>query len=334
MHIRFAAILFTPIFLIASLTTAMAADPLKKPEEFRGIRWGTPVAEVQGLTQVDRDGDIIHYDRSNEKMDLGGIPLRHVTYSFYKGRFYHAEISYEESGAFEALERSLEEKYGPPDTVREKKDAQGHPYEVAVWNWPGSIFIGNRHEKGSPRGRIFYFFAPLTDVSAKAQGISVPSQATAGQGATYTVKKGDTLSRVARQLGVSEEDLARANPGLADKKLKAGTTLAVPTAGQPSGKSAGTAPTAPATAETAKPTRTAEPATNTREYVKYTVKDGDVLSKVANAHGLHTRDVIAANPGINPDALRLGTVLRIPVKKAAKPEIVAPPAATPEAAAP
>ena len=77
------------LLLFAGLGIARAADPAKQPDEFRGIHWGAQVTAVQGLTQVDRDGDILHYTRPGEAKQLGGIPLRYVTYSFYKGRFYH-----------------------------------------------------------------------------------------------------------------------------------------------------------------------------------------------------------------------------------------------------
>lgn len=288
------------VVLFAGLGVARAADPAKKPDQFRGLRWGAQVSGVQGLRQADRDGDIIHYNRADEAKRLGDIPLRYVTYSFYKGRFYHADIGYEGEGAFQAIQRSLEAKYGPPDAVREKKDAAGHPYEVAVWDWPGAVFIGNRHDKDSPRGRIFYFYAPLTDASAKAQGIA-PAPAKA---ATTVVKRGDCLSRIAKRHGVTEADLAKANPGLTDKNLKAGATINLP---------AGT--TSSARTETTAPSAKAAPAP-LGSTIAYTVRDGDVLSKVANAHGVRTKDLIAANPGVKPDSLRPGMVLRIPAATA------------------
>jgi LysM repeat protein len=334
MYTRFFVALLAPIFLVvATLVPARAADPLKKPTDFRGIKWGVASASQTGLSEVDRDGDIIHYARPGEKKELGGIPLKSVTYSFYKDQFYHAEIDYEGEGSYDALQESLVTKYGPPDAVREKKDPKGHPYEVAIWNWPGFAMIGNRHDKDSPRGRIFYFYGPLTDASAKAQGIAPtpdvsrsaaslltpkggPKAATASGDATYPVKKGDCMERIAKQLGVSEAALSAANNGLSDKTLKAGATINVPA------KAAGKPTPSPAKSQpadnddiTAAPKEKAPRAEPTGEYIKYTVKDGDILSKVAQSHGVRTRDILAANPGMKPDALSLGTVLKIPVKK-------------------
>jgi len=330
MSIRHRLLLSVMMTLFLGLSSAWAADPLKRPEDFRSVRWGTPASSVADLKNVDRDGDIVHYERPTEKKTLGGISLQHVTYSFYKDQFYHAEIDYEGEGSFEALQKSLEAKYGPPDAVRQKTDPAGHPYEVAVWNWPGYAFIGNRHDKDTHHGRIFYFYAPLTDASAKAQGIA-PTKKAKGVAATgapatggYHVNKGDSLGRIAKHLGVTEKDIAAANPGLTDKTLKAGATINLP---------AGAKDTTPPLSDTPAVKSDSTPADNeaagsreqTRETAKtpakqegaskYTVKDGDILSKVAQRHGVTTSAIIAANPGINPDALRLGTVLTIPAKK-------------------
>ncbi|HCR13819.1 MAG TPA: LysM peptidoglycan-binding domain-containing protein [Solidesulfovibrio sp.] len=303
-----AAVLTGLAFLTAAAVPASAADPQKKPEDFRDVKWGASAASVPGLTQAERDGDIVHYEKKGEKKDLGGMTVRHVTYSFFKDKFYHAEIDYEGAGSAAAMQRSLEAKYGPPDTVREKKDASGRPSEVAAWSWPGYAFIGNRQDKDGSRGRVFYFYAPLTEASAKEQGLApAPGQdkaasPAAGTGATYKVKRGDSLARIAKRYGVTEEALSAANPGLTDKNLKADATIALP---QGANQTQDTARAKPADVPAG-------------PYDEYTVKDGDILSRVANSHGARTRDVIAANPGIDPDNLKPGTVLRIPTQ--AKPQ--------------
>ena len=291
MPMRFFAILLA---LFTRAGPALAADPQKQPADFRGVAWGAPKSSLADLTTVDREGDIIHYERTGEKKELGGIALKNVTYSFYKDQFYHAEIGYETPGAAAALQSGLEAKYGPPDAVRQKTDAAGQAYEVATWNWPGALFIGHRHDTNAPTGRIFYFYAPLTEASAKTQGLA--PAAAAGPGATYPVRKGDSLDRIARKHGLTVAELSAANPGLTDKNLKAGATINLP-------------------GQAAKPARKPAPPLKPGEYFEYTVKEGEILSKVANAHGARTRDVINANPDIDPDNVRPGTVLRIPVKK-------------------
>ena len=325
MPIRRLAALLAPLALSMTLAVgpAPAAEPDKKPADFRGVAWGAPTSSLADLKPIDRDGDIIHGERTGEKKELGGMPLKNVTYSFFKNQFYHAEIGYDAPGASEALEKGLVAKYGPPDATRRKTDATGHPYEVSTWNWPGAVFIGHRRDLGGNAGRVFYFYAPLTEVSAKTQPslgqtAKAPAEAAApasGEG-SYRVKKGDSLERIAKTQGSTVAAIEAANPGLTDKNLKADATIKLP------GKSGDKPPKKPA----------APPPPG--QYIEYTVKEGEILSKVANAHGARSRDVIAANPDIEPDNIRPGTVLRIPVKKdAPKPdpkgeeiEVVTPPA--------
>jgi LysM repeat protein len=312
------AALLAPLALTAVLAgPALAAAPDKKPADFRGVLWGAPTASLTDFKAIDRDGDIIHGERSAEKKELGGITLKSVTYSFFKDQFYHAEIGYDAPGAFDALRQGLVAKYGEPDAVRRKTDASGKAYEVTTWNWPGAVFIGLRQDVGANSGRVFYFYAPLTEASAKTQPSLGQTAAPAGPAtgeATYHVQKGDSMERIAKRQGTSLEALSAANGGLTDKGLKAGATIKLP-------------------GQTAKASKKPASPPPPGQYMEYTVKEGEILSKVANAHGARSRDVIAANPDIEPDNIRPGTVLRIPVKKdAPKPEqkgeeveVVAPP---------
>jgi LysM repeat protein len=42
------------------------------------------------------------------------------------------------------------------------------------------------------------------------------------------------------------------------------------------------------------------------------MKSGDTLSDVAASYGVSVADIVAANPGLNPDSIAIGTVIRIP----------------------
>lgn len=44
----------------------------------------------------------------------------------------------------------------------------------------------------------------------------------------------------------------------------------------------------------------------------YTVKSGDYLGKIAGIYGLTVSDIVSANPGLNPDKINVGQVLKIP----------------------
>jgi N-acetylmuramoyl-L-alanine amidase len=42
------------------------------------------------------------------------------------------------------------------------------------------------------------------------------------------------------------------------------------------------------------------------------MKAGDTLSAVAAGYGVSVADIVAANPGLDPDSIGIGTVIRIP----------------------
>lgn len=79
-----------------------------------------------------------------------------------------------------------------------------------------------------------------------------------GKGGTYTVKPGDTLTKIARATGTRIEDLKAAN-NLSAASIRIGQTLVVPGAGAPAADPVKTA-SIPAKAEPAKATAPAKPA--------------------------------------------------------------------------
>ena len=54
-------------------------------------------------------------------------------------------------------------------------------------------------------------------------------------------------------------------------------------------------------------------------YSTYVVKSGESLSKIANAHGFRYVDVLAVNPGIDPNKIRVGQTIVLPGAGTAKP---------------
>jgi LysM repeat protein len=66
-----------------------------------------------------------------------------------------------------------------------------------------------------------------------------------------------------------------------------------------------TATVAPGTTATA-------PASATIAGRTYQMKAGDTLSAVAASYGVSVADIVAANPGLDPDSIGIGTVIRIP----------------------
>ena len=102
-------------------------------------------------------------------------------------------------------------------------------------------------------------------------------------GDTYTVRANDTLWGIATRYDMTVAQLTAANPNIDPDTLRPGQTLTIP----------GATP-------------------NTTAGVTYTVKANDTLWNIASRYGLFVNDLLAANPSVDPQRLRIGQTLRIP----------------------
>jgi LysM repeat protein len=137
---------------------------------------------------------------------------------------------------------------------------------------PNLIFIGQR------------IIIPGGSAGGAGSGSSAPA-------ATYTVKFGDTLSAIARSLGVSLQALMQANDITEPSLIRVGQVLRVPGQGQPSQGSGSGAPT---------------------NSVRYTVQYGDTLNLIAQRYGVSLQAIAQANNLADVNILRVGQVLIIP----------------------
>ncbi|WP_461174580.1 LysM peptidoglycan-binding domain-containing protein [Arthrobacter sp. Z1-9] len=133
--------------------------------------------------------------------------------------------------------------------------------------------------------------------AAPAPAAAPAAPSTAGGGATYTVKPGDTLGAIAAKHKVSLADVFAWNnlnmrsiiyPG---QKVKVGGGDAAPAPAAPAPAPAAPAPALANTSGTA-------PASGS-----YTVKAGDTLSAIASRHGVKLSELLSAN------RMNMGTVI-------------------------
>jgi LysM repeat protein len=124
-----------------------------------------------------------------------------------------------------------------------------------------------------------------TQETADVQEVSIASL-----NRTYTVRRNDTIARIARGLGVDVEALRRVNRLRSNSDLTVGQDLIVPA--------------------TADDLRVPHP--NPEPGQEYIVKPGDSLSVIAKEFGLSLADVMAANYIGNPNTIYVGQRLVIP----------------------
>ena len=116
-----------------------------------------------------------------------------------------------------------------------------------------------------------------------AQNLSPEQLAALGvtTGNQYTVKKGDTLENIAKQFGISTDELLAANPVVKSKDWKEGYKLNVPGGGTGAGQ--------------------------------YTIQSGDTLSELAEKYGVSVEDLMKANPNItDANKIYAGNQLNLP----------------------
>ena len=114
---------------------------------------------------------------------------------------------------------------------------------------------------------------------------------TMGQAASYTVKPGDSLAKIARRHHCSAQELAKANDLKLNSVIHPGQSLKLPAKAKAEGNSS-------AAAEV--------PADRS-----HTIKAGDTLSSVSRRYKISLDALMAANPGINPNTLKVGQKIQL-----------------------
>ena len=93
---------------------------------------------------------------------------------------------------------------------------------------------------------------------------------------THTVRKGETLSSIARRSGARTRDIAEANNIPLNRRLRVGTELIIPV---------------PARSKVTRTARRTEPETEGRVRIRYRIKPGDTLGGIAAQHGTTVREL-------------------------------------------
>ena len=125
--------------------------------------------------------------------------------------------------------------------------------------------------------------------------------ATPNSGSSYVVRRGDTLSKIGKNYGVSTRALVQVNRLPSANKIRIGQRLTIP-----GGNIATVAPTPkprPQVAVSPKPT----PSVSTHE-----VQKGETLYSISRKYGVAVRDIQANNGISDPRMIWGGQILRIP----------------------
>ena len=132
------------------------------------------------------------------------------------------------------------------------------------------------------------------DVGGKTWGKLNSGGGGGSQKVVYTVKRGDTLGKIAKAHGVGVNDIMAANPTIKNpNRIYVGQKINIPAKNTGGG---GTPPTPEPPSE-------------------HTVKRGDTLGKIAKAFGTTVAAIMALNSSIrNPNVISIGQKIKIPNK--------------------
>ncbi len=102
---------------------------------------------------------------------------------------------------------------------------------------------------------------------------------------SYTIQRGDTLFALAQRFNTTVSAILAINPGLDPNALQVGRIICIPGAAPP------TCPTGS---------------------VPYVIRSGDTLFLIAQRFGTTVSAILAINPGLDPNALRIGQTICVP----------------------
>ena len=110
--------------------------------------------------------------------------------------------------------------------------------------------------------------------------VTIPNEEPQTEYITYKIKKGDTLSEIAKKYGTTVSTLASINNIKDVDKIYAGVTIKIPT-------------------------------TNS-SYIEYTIKKGDTLSEIAKKYGTTVKKLQSINGIKNANKIYAGDTIKIP----------------------
>lgn len=183
-----------------------------------------------------------------------------------------------------------------PDLVQEATPPQGE-YAVAV-----------------PSDKGEQFLAALQTVRTVQIAQSVKSSVSGG--VSHRVRRGETVTQIARRYGVSEKELMKVNRIRSAKSLQANQTLHIPGVSQAKGGS-DTQVAASETGDKKKSGSDSQAASGTKKSSgresSHTVKAGDTLSGIARSYKVSLADLRSLNNLKSDDCIRIGQVLKLGV---------------------
>ncbi len=145
---------FGLFFATALILTSLgcSSPAASEPDDFRGIKWGTPIDSLSGFSQIANEGNLSFFEKNNDQLQLDDIKLDQVIYGFHKGRFYTAMIYFPAAG-FSRVQEIMSRRFGKPSLP-------DNTPSKAMWDGPNVsvlLSLGNSPDSA----RLAYLYKPI-----------------------------------------------------------------------------------------------------------------------------------------------------------------------------
>lgn len=125
-------------------------------EEFSGIRWGTPLAALEGLQENRKDDYVQYCVRPEEQYSIDDLVLGSVIYGFYQEKFYAAFINLTSRSQFDQTMKLLQLKYGNPRANLRLTQT------TYIWDYQ-QLKIKLKHDKKNETFKLGFYHTPLSE---------------------------------------------------------------------------------------------------------------------------------------------------------------------------
>jgi hypothetical protein len=146
--------LITALALCWLAVPALAGDfvPVAPPDTFRGLAWGTPLADIPDLERVPGPRYRNTYYRDNERLTFGDAAILSVAYYFRDGRLYRVGVAFEGRANHFLIKERLLGLYGQGRGV-------GPRYG---WMWP-DFSVELTYDDATGSGALYYTHESAAD---------------------------------------------------------------------------------------------------------------------------------------------------------------------------
>ncbi|MFH1914771.1 MAG: hypothetical protein ABIK45_10910 [Pseudomonadota bacterium] len=141
--------LATALILLCLIAPALAQDFVEtpRPDSFRGLAWGAPLADIPDLERVPGPNYRDTYHRAEERLSFGDAEIVSVAYYFRNDRLYRVGVAFTGRANHFLIKERLLGQYGQGRGV-------GSRYG---WMWP-DFSVELTYDDAAGTGALYYTF--------------------------------------------------------------------------------------------------------------------------------------------------------------------------------